>query len=345
MSPAAATDAPAAPEDVVDRLLDPAFPAVRRLALLRLLGRSDGDAEVRVVDARLAEDPWVAALLAGQWRDDARGRVRVHPYKKWGGAHWRLVALAELAVTTRTPGATAPIEDAFASVAGWLLSPAHIRAVPRIEGRYRRCGSQEGNALWAACRIGLGRGDQLDTLAENLLRWQWPDGGWNCDVRPSASHSSFNESWAPVRALVAYRERRSAATSRPAGGPDAAALDTAIDRAAEFVLRHQVVESERTGELADPSLTWLRWPPYWHYGLLPGLIALREAGRLSDHRARPALDRLRDARRADGSWRPDGRWWARPAREGANVEIVDWAAAGEARMLTFQALEILAAAG
>jgi hypothetical protein len=191
----------------------------------------------------------------------------------------------------------------------------------------------------------VGTPAQLDTLAENLLRWQWPDGGWNCDVRPSASHSSFNESWAPLRALVAYRERRSVATSRRPGGPDAAILDVAIDSAAELFLRHRVVESERTGELAHPSLAWLRWPPYWHYGLLPGLLAVRDAGRLDDSRAGPALDRLRAARRADGTWRSDGRWWARPGRGGANVEIVDWGTEGEARMLTLQALGILAAAG
>ena len=182
----------------------------------------------------------------------------------------------------------------------------------------------------------LGSTAQRDALAANLIRWEWPDGGWNCDRHREAHHSSFNESFAPLRGLVAYRRVSSARD---------AALDAAIDAAAEFLLRHKVVESERSGELANPRLGLLRWPPYWHYGLLPGLRALQEAGRLDDPRVAPALERLRAAGRPDGTWRPDGRWWGRPrSKSGANVEIVDWGREGEARMLTLQALEILAGA-
>lgn len=328
------------PRAVIEWLLDPAYPSVRRLTLRRILGRAAHDPEVRELDARLADDPWVATLLAGRWRDGAGGRVRVHPYRKWGGAHWRLVALAELGVTTATPGAADALDDAFGQVVGWLLNPAHVLRVPCIDGRCRRCGSQEGNALWAACRIGLGQPEQLDALAANLIRWQWPDGGWNCDIVPEAHHSSFHESWAPLRGLVAYGQRRAPAD----GGGGNAAVGDAIDRAAEFFLRHRVVESERTGELANPRLGWLRWPPYWHYGLLPGLRALHEAGRVADPRVRPALERLHTARQVDGTWRPEGRWWHRPGRtaDETTVELVDWGPEGEARLLTLHALEILA---
>ena len=89
----------------------------------------------------------------------------------------------------------------------------------------------------------------------------------------------------------------------------------------------------------------LCWPAYWHYGLLPGLRTLHEAGRLGDPRVRPALDRLRAARQSDGTWRPNGRWWRTPRpASGSNVEIVDWGRQGEARLLSLEALEILAAA-
>jgi hypothetical protein len=324
------------PAAVIDWLLDPAYPAVRRLTMLRLLGRGADDHEVRALDRTLADDPWVRRLLVGEWRESAEGRVRVHPYKKWGGAHWRLVALAELGVTTATPGAGPAIEEAFDQVIDWLLSQAHIRAVPHLHGLYRRCGSQEGNALWAAATIGLGSPDQRRALAVNLMRWEWPDGGWNCDRHREAHHSSFNESFAPLRGLVAYRS---------ADGVAEPGLDAAIDAAGEFLLRHRVVESERSGELANPRLALLRWPPYWHFGLMPGLRALLEAGRLDDARVVPALARLEGARSEDGTWRPDGRWWGSPrAANEANREIVDWGREGEARMLTLAALEILAAA-
>jgi hypothetical protein len=334
-----------AASSVIDWLLDPAFPAVRRLTLLGLLGRGADDRDVRALDQTIAADPWITRLLAGEWRAGAAGRVRVHPYKKWGGAHWRLVALAELGITASTPRARAALDEAFDETAAWLLSPGHVRNARPIDGRVRICGSKEGLALWAAATIGLGSASQLDELAAHLLGWQWPDGGWNCDVRPAARHASFNESWGPLLGLAAYRRRAASATR--AGGKDDvdAGIEAAVDGAAQFLLRHRVVESERTGELANPHVGLLRWPAYWHYGLLPGLRALDEAGRLGDPRVRPALDRLRAARQPDGTWRPDGRWWDSPrAKSGANVEIVDWGRDGEARLLTLESLEILAAA-
>lgn len=333
-----------APRSTIDWLLDPAFPAVQRLTLLRLLGRGVEDREVRALDRALAEDPWVARLLAGEWREGAKGRVRAHPYKKWGGAHWRLVALAELGVTAATRGARAALDDAFDETAAWLLSPEHVRNARPIDGRVRICGSKEGLALWAAATIGVGSESQLRELASHLVGWQWPDGGWNCDVRPAARHASFNESWGPLLGLAAYRGRAAPDANRRKIGDVDQAIDGAVAGAVEFLLRHRVVESERTGELANPRIGLLRWPAYWHYGLLSGLRALHEAGRLGDPRVHPALDRLRAARQPDGTWRPAGRWWGAPRpASGSNVEIVDWGLEGEARMLTLEALEILAA--
>lgn len=280
---------------------------------------------------------WIAALLAGQYREGVEGRVRPHPYKKWGGAHWRLVSLAELGVTVKSTGAAAALEEAWAQDVEWLLGASHVAAVPLINGRYRRCGSQEGNALWAASVIGLGTAEERERLAANLLRWQWPDGGWNCDRRPKANHASFNESLPPLRGLVAHRVRSGTSAST-------AELDAAIDRAAEFFLRHRVVESERTGEIAHPRVVELAWPPYWHYGLLPGLRALTEADRLDDPRVAPALDRLEALRGQDGRWQPSRRYWRR-GRTGTGTELVGWGSDGEAMMLTRQAQEVLAAAG
>jgi hypothetical protein len=291
-----------------------------------------GDA---VDDDAGAVDAWVAALLAGEYRNGVEGQVRPHAYKKWGGAHWRLVSLAELGVTIDTPGARPALEEAWAQVTDWLLGASHLANVPLIAGRYRRCGSQEGNALWAASVIGLGGASDRERLATNLLGWQWPDGGWNCDRRPKARHASFNESLPPLRGLVAHRA---------AAGSSTTELDAAIDRAAEFFLRHRVVESERTGELAHPRVGELAWPPYWHYGLLPGLRGLNEAGRIADPRVGPALDRLVALGGEDGRWHANRRYWRR-GRTGTGTELVTWGAEGEARMLTRQAREVLAAAG
>jgi hypothetical protein len=324
MTAATAPGWPTVQSDVLEWLLDDRWPAVARLARIELLGQGLDDPDVAALSAGLALDSWVAPLLAG---------APVHPYGKWRGAHWRLFALAELGVSVDTRGAAGPIEAAFEDVLAWLMSPGRRRRVKPIQGRYRNCSSQEGAALWAACRLGLGAHPGLRPIAERLLLFQWPDGGWNCDIHPKASHSSFNESWMPVRGLVAYRG--------VVGAPALEGLDNAIERSVEFFLRHRIVESERSGELANDHITWLRWPPYWHYALLPGLRAIADADRLADPRAQAGVERLVAQRSDDGRWWPDGRYWKGPGSSGSGVELVRWGRDGEARMLTLQALRVL----
>jgi hypothetical protein len=123
--------------------------------------------------------------------------------------------------------------------------------------------------------------------------------------------------------------------------PRSRASREAIERATEFFLRHRVVESERSGEVAHPKVVELAWPPYWHYGLLPGLRALDESGRLGEPRVGPAIERLRALRQPDGTWQPSRRYW-RAGRTGTGTELVRWGAEGECKMLTLQALEVLA---
>ena len=117
-----------------------------------------------------------------------------HPYKKWQGAHWRLVSLVELGVTQ----ADDRIVRAVDSVLNWLLNPR--RKTPRVAGRHRQCASKDGNALLVCCRLGMQADPRVIELATRLTAWQWPDGGWNGDPRPPVTHSSFHESLAPCAA-------------------------------------------------------------------------------------------------------------------------------------------------
>jgi hypothetical protein len=246
----------------------------------------------------------------------------VHPYGKWRGAFWRLISLAELDAGP-TPGARAAADAALT----WLASPARLNRIHKrvIEGRTRRCASQDGRALWACRRLGI-EDPRLDTLAESLVATQWPDGGWNCDVRPEASHSSFHETWGPITGLAAY------------------GASEATQRGAEYLLRHRAVFSERTGQVAHPVFLQLRFPPYWHYDLLAGLRTIGEAGALGDSRVTDALDLLESKRQKDGTWRCEGKWWKRPGSKGSNVEAVDWGPAAD-ELLTERAVEVLRTAG
>jgi hypothetical protein len=301
-------------------LLASAEPAVRLLARRDLLG------EEAVHTGGVLAGPMVRALLSGQCRDGGFG---VHPYRKWTGAHWRLVSLVELGIPAGEPRAV----RAAGTVLSWLTGREHRSSIVTAGGLVRCHASQEGNALAVCSRLGLGRDPRVASLAESLVRWQWPDGGWNCDVRASGRRSSFHESLAPAWGLFEYWR----ATGEP--GAREAAL-----RTAELLLQHRLFRSLRTGEVIRRDWLALHYPPYWHYDILQALLVLSRMRLTGDPRCRDALAVLERRRGPDGRWRPGAYWWKPPGTPRGTVEVVDWGRSAPSEMITLNALRILRAA-
>ena len=304
-----------------DWLLASNEPAIRRLVRRDLLDEAAQDE-----GATLLDGPIVGALLGGQQPDGGFG---VNVYGKWAGAHWRLVSLVELGIPAGHPRAVAAAETVLA----WLTGSSHRSNVPVIEGLARRCGSQEGNALAVACRLGMADDPRVILLATSLVDWQWPDGGWNCDRRPGAHRSSFHETLPPVWGLHEY----AVAT----GDPDAG---EAARRGAELFLSHELFRALETGEAIDREWLTPHWPPYWRYDVLQALVVLERMGLARDARAADAIDQVRRRRRPDGRWRASNRWWRPPGGTRA-AEAVDWRIddSGD-RMVTLRALTVLRSA-
>jgi hypothetical protein len=301
---------------------------------------------VEAAKKQIPTGPVIRTLLSGQKADGGFG---VHPYQKWTGAHWRLVSLVELGI----PSGFRPAVKATDLVLKWLLGEAHLRNVPKIDGRYRRCASQEGNALAVCSRLGLAEDPRVVRLADSLAEWQWPDGGWNCDRRPEAKHSSFNESLSTLWGLVEYY--------KATGDKDA---QKTAENAAEFFLRHRLFRSCRTDQERPPEtfhskvfrvvhlFTQLHYPLYWHCDILQELMILSRAGKLNDPRTKEALDIVEKKRAPDGLWHADDFYWSlsrtRPEKAKvsvSNVEIVDWGRKGPNRMITLNALRVLNGSG
>ena len=297
----------------VEWLLESDEPAVRFLTRRDVLGEHAPEDEERIL-----EGPKVRTLLV-----DRGG----NPYNKWGGAHWRLVSLVELAIPPGEPRALAAVEDVLA----WLLSPGRARGLRVVNGLVRRCASMEGNGLAVCVRLGLADDPRVEQIARSLVQWQWPDGGWNCDDRASGRTSSVHESLPAMWGLHEYASATGAEWAR-----------ASADRAAEMFLRRRLFRSS-TGEVLRQQWLQPRYPPYWHYDVLQALLILSRMGKATDPRAEDALDVLLAARLRDGRWRPRGYWWKLGDGKG-NTDVVDWGRNGPNELLTLNALRVLRAA-
>lgn len=263
---------------------------------------------------------------------DADGKIPFHPYKKWNGAHWVLSILADLGYPAGDPSLKPLVEQSF----NWLLGEAHKKHIRTIDGRVRRCASQESNAVWYSLRLGLADERTLE-LAERLMKWQWPDGGWNCDKQPEVTISSFMESLIPLRALALY--------AKDSGDPRAS---QSAERAAGIFLKRQLFKRLRDGQVMDEHFVRLHYPCYWHYDILFGLQVMAEAGFIGDTRCKEALDLIESKRLPDGGF-PAEETYSRTTRPSlSGYSLVDWGGASKIRMnpfVTADALYVLRLAG
>lgn len=269
------------------------------------------------------------ALLSEQQPD---GTIPHQPYHKWKGAHWVLLQLAELGYP---PGyrELIPLRN---QVYEWLLSERHLKSVRIINDKARRCGSQEGNAIFSTLTLGISD-QRVEQLISNLVKWQWPDGGWNCDKKPSAHTSSFHETLPPFRALALHARITACKTSR-----------RAAEKAAELFLSRKMFLRKKDDLVMDPGFTRLAYPAYWHYNILAGLKAMAEAGLINDPRCRPALDLLESKRLPDGGWPAEVKFYRVSGKEANGTTLVDWGGTSKIKSnpyVTADARLVLKAAG
>lgn len=261
-------------------------------------------------------DEFARALLSERHRN---GTIPYHPYAKWHGAFWVLASLAELGHPRGDPALLPLREQVFA----WLLSPAHARGIKTIRGRVRRCASQEANAVFSQITLGLAD-ERTEELVERLLRWQWPDGGWNCDKRPAAVNSSFMETLIPLRAMALH--------ARTSGDPRS---KRAAERAADVFLKRRLYRRQRDGSVIHDDFTLLHYPCYWHYDILFGLKVMAEAGFIGDERCSDALDLLESKRLPDGGFPAERKYYTRTDKFRSGRSLVDWGGASVRRANPF----------
>lgn len=314
---------------LVQILLGSSQPAIRYKTLVNVLGYERDAGEVLEAQSAIPNCLLVHTLLSEQ---DDTGQIPHHPYAKWRGAHWVLACLADLGYP---PGDTA-LQPLMEQVYAWLLGRQHTQSIKTIDGRVRRCASMEGNALYASLCLGLAD-ERSEELAARLVRWQWPDGGWNCDKRPGAHHSSYNESLIPFRALVLYAHITGDGRAR-----------SAAEMAAETFLKRCLFKRQSDGQPIFEDFITLHYPCYWHYDFLFALKVLAEGGWIADPRCAEALDLLESKRLQDSGFPAEKKYYRLSPSTATGRSLVAWGPNSNKRMneyVTVDALYVLESAG
>jgi hypothetical protein len=290
---------------IIEKLLNSDEPSVRFKVLVNVLGKRPESAGIKRLQQEIKLSSRVKLLLWERGRD---GKIPVNPYKKWYGAHWVLASLADIGYPPEDESLV-PLRE---QVYGWLFSREHEKKIKAIEGRTRRCASQEGNAVYSLLTLGLAD-DRTQELAKRLVKWQWPDGGWNCDKNPKAAKSSFWESLIPLRALALHARLTGNGRSKQAA-----------KRASQIFLKRKLYKRQKDGKVMQDDFLKLHYPCYWRYDILFGLKVMAEAGFISDKRCKDAQDLLQSKQLPDGGFPAEGKYYRLGQKVPTGRSLVDW---------------------
>lgn len=243
--------------------------------------------------ARVCDEGWGAALLARQDPTGTWGGGLYGP--KWISTTYTLLLLRHLGLhpanAQAQQGAFLLLDQGFYHDGGINLFKSFKHSETCVTGM----------TLALLCYFRL-PDERIHRVVEHLLGQQMADGGWNCERPKGATHGSFHTTLSVLEGLHEYSLTFSNRTT---------ALAPAIAAAHEFLLLHRLFRSHRTGQVADPALTGIHFPPRWHYDFLRALDYFQWVDAPCDERMSDAIDLLRSKRLADGRWKQGQNWAGR----------------------------------
>jgi hypothetical protein len=332
-------------QTIINHLLRSPEPSIRYKVRVNVLGHDPASAAIQQLQQEVKASVRVQKLLS---RQDTSGKIisQRNVYDKWQGAHWIVATLADIGYPQSDP-LLDPIKDQLLDF--WLsetfqkeyIAESKSQAyqqigIPVMQGRYRRCASQQGNLLYMLLKLGLSD-SRIDELVQLLLKWQWPDGGWNCDKNPDANNSSFMETLLPLRGLALY--------AKTADCPHA---QQAAEQAADVFLKRNLYKRQQTELTIHPEFTKLHYPLYWHYDILGALKVMGEAGFINDPRCNDALNLLQSKELGKGGWPVEKAFYKTSNALHLGADYVNWGATSKTKLnewVTVDALYVLKEAG
>lgn len=270
------------------------------------------------LQAEIAKAGWGKQFLNARNADGSWGLEFYRP--KWTSSHYTLLDIKALAF----PPGNKLIRESIRKVTSEYKADDGGIGCSRGSKKSDVC--VNGMFLNYACYFGEPE-ERLRSVVDFILTEHMNDGGFNCrSNRSGATHSSLHSTLSVCEGILEYENngytyRRSE-------------LQVAAERSRQFMLKHRMFKSSRTGEIIDRKFLTLTYPPRWRYNVLRALDYFRAAGAPYDNRLQDAIDVLAKKRRSDGLW-------PRQAALPGKVFFVMEPARGPSRWNTLLALRVL----
>lgn len=290
---------------VINQLKTSEEPSIRYSVAISLDHENPNSSKMRELQEEIRNSARVQSLLS-----HVEG-----VYNKWQGSHWVLSLLAELNYPLGDDSLL-PLRD---QVYNWLLSPKFIKSIKTVNGKVRRCASQEGNAIYYSHKLGLAD-ERTEQLVDRLLEFQWSDGGWNCDKNPTAHCSSYHESLIPLRALIRHLNDAGKQMSKNRRNT----IQNTIENAKEVFLKREIYLSASTGKIIHPNFALLHFPYYWRYNILFALKVMNEGGFLADPRCQKALRYIQSKELPTGGFPTEIKYYTFSTIARSGRSVVNW---------------------
>lgn len=240
--------------------------------------------------ARIATEGFGARLLAhqdpdGQWAGGAffpAGFAGSEDGQPWTATTWSLNTLREWGLDAAVLSGTAEL---LARNSRWEYDD-----LPYWGGEVDCCIN-----AWTLAN-GLWLGADVAPLVSWFSEHQQPDGGWNCEWVSGSQRSSVHSTLNSLKGLLAFE-------TATGGTPASRAARRSGE---EYLLERGLFRRLSTGAEIAPWITVFAYPFRWFYDVLNAADYFREAslhdGTAPDPRMAEAVERIRAARQADGTW-------------------------------------------
>jgi hypothetical protein len=272
--------------------------------------------KVNIERSKLEKEGWCKKLLSNQNKSGMWGNGLYTP--KWISTTYTMLLLRNLGVPTTNEKALKAckvlIDNGFYKDYGICFSESWKRGETCITGM-----------ILSILSYFKHEDERVDKLVEHIFGQQMDDGGWNCQLYRGATHSSLHTT---ISVLEGLREHEKSFKKN---------IDLIRDsqkKGIEFILRHKLFRSHRTGEIINTKFTLFSFPTRWHYDILRALDYFQECKYERDERMTEAIEIVKNRQDTDGKWKLQNKY---PGKVFFDLEKV-----GEAsRINTLRALRVL----